>query len=377
MNSPTGGKRLLCLLSALCLLVVFCLPVPLSASASGNPLPGDLDGSGKVDAFDYQLLKAHILGICQGALDGDLDGSGKADAFDYQLLKAHILGTYDLEKRRAIPRNDGERFALLSSLRGNDLYHDFDASSLSETQKTALAELTSYLCSSDFGVICLDLSLDHLLTIGCDRRFRTASVAKLPFVKYLCTLADAGEIDLNERLTMQARHISAGAGILYTYPPGSTYSLRELMDAAIRHSDNTAYKMLIERFGTACYTDTLKALGSTYRPSANGYGYFTAPQIAALLFDVARYDGENADLLQNAGRNSSFALQIPYALKDKPVFHKYGALSPDDAPTYHDVAIVYGEHPYLLVILTSIDITGPGRDEPFRKIASWCDQLFG
>ena len=376
MNRLTGDKRLLCLLSALCLLAALCLPAPLSVSA-GNTLPGDLDGSGRIDAFDYQLLKAHILGTFPEVLDGDLDGSGKTDAFDYQLLKAHILGTYDLAKRRAIPRNDDERFALLSSLRGNDLYHDFDVSSLSASQKTALAELTDYLRASDYGVICCDLSLDHLLAVGCEYVFRTASVAKLPFVKYLCTLADAGEIDPSERLTMQSRHISTGSGILYADPPGSTYSLRELMNAAIRHSDNTAYKMLIERFKTDRYTDYLKALGSTYRPSVNGYGYFTAPQIAALLFDVARYTGENARFLQNAGCHTSYAMQIPYALKGKPVFHKYGALSPDDAPTYHDVAIVYGEHPYLLVILTSIDITDTARDEPFRKIASWCDQLFG
>ena len=372
------------------LLLALFLLLPLSVTAEA-PRKGDLNADGKIDAFDYQLLKAFVLGTYPHPVNGDLDGSGRTDSFDYQLLKAHVLGTYDLQKQRSVPKNDAERFAFLSSLTGNGLFCDLHTAELSKKQQQALLDLTAYLTATDYGVICCDLSLNHLLCYGCDRVFPTASTAKLPFVKYLCTLADSGEIDLSEMLRYEEALFSPGSGIVQENPFGTCFTLRTLMDYAIRHSDNTAYKMLIDRFHTKAYKQYLKDLGSTYKPTGNGYGFFTAPQIAALLFDVAVYDGEHAHLLKDAGCHSSYDLQIPYALKGKTVLHKYGALTVDPpdpdsgeepveqpgTTAYHDIAIVYGEHPYLLVILTSINTNDRDRNIPFRKIAGWCDILFG
>ena len=371
-------------------LLAFLTLFPLLVAAE-EPQRGDLNADGRVDAFDFQLLKAFVLGNYSANPDGDFNADGRIDAFDFQLLKAHVLGSYDLQKQRVLPRTDAERFALLSSLTGNGLYSDLHTANLTGKQKQALFELTTYLATTDYGVVCCDLALEHLLCYGCDRVFPTASTAKLPFVKYLCTLADAGEIALDETLCYKEASFSPGAGIVQESPFGTSYTLRTLMDYAIRHSDNTAYKMLVDRFGVKAYKQYLRELGSTYKPTVRGYGYFTAPQIAALLFDVAMYDGAHAPLLKDAGCHSSYDLQIPYALKGKTVLHKYGAMTvdppdpdsgvePTEVPgvtAYHDIAIVYGTHPYLLVILTSINTNDRDRDKPFRKIASLCDILFG
>jgi hypothetical protein len=59
-------------------------------------IKGDTDGTGKIDATDYLLLKRHVLKISM--LNGaafaaaDVDGSGTIDATDYILIKRHILG---------------------------------------------------------------------------------------------------------------------------------------------------------------------------------------------------------------------------------------------------------------------------------------------
>ncbi|MBQ7758664.1 dockerin type I domain-containing protein [Anaerotignum sp.] len=53
-------------------------------------LPGDINGSGKVDALDFMQLKKSLLqsGV---ELPSDLNGSGKVDALDFMLLKQNLL----------------------------------------------------------------------------------------------------------------------------------------------------------------------------------------------------------------------------------------------------------------------------------------------
>lgn len=53
------------------------------ATPSGKP--GDIDGNGKVDIFDYNVLLTNYGKTGQG-LQGDLDKNGKVDIFDYNLL---------------------------------------------------------------------------------------------------------------------------------------------------------------------------------------------------------------------------------------------------------------------------------------------------
>lgn len=59
---------------------------------------GDVDGNGKVESYDYMLLKRHILGSFKLTEEGfalaDINQDGKVEAPDYMLLKRAILGTY-------------------------------------------------------------------------------------------------------------------------------------------------------------------------------------------------------------------------------------------------------------------------------------------
>ena len=59
---------------------------------------GDVNADGRIDAFDYMMLKAAVLGTC--SLSGASYRSAcllsdAIDAFDYMLLKAYVLGTTD------------------------------------------------------------------------------------------------------------------------------------------------------------------------------------------------------------------------------------------------------------------------------------------
>lgn len=68
--------------------------------AAGEPVKGDLDGNGVLNALDYLLLKRAILGTveltdAQKAI-ADVNHDGKVNAIDYTLLKRAVLGTFKL-----------------------------------------------------------------------------------------------------------------------------------------------------------------------------------------------------------------------------------------------------------------------------------------
>ena len=65
-----------------------------------EPVKGDVDGNGVLNAQDYLLLKRAILGTLE-LTDAqkeiaDVNRDGKVDAIDYTLLKRAVLGTFKL-----------------------------------------------------------------------------------------------------------------------------------------------------------------------------------------------------------------------------------------------------------------------------------------
>jgi hypothetical protein len=57
----------------------------VSPSPTTSVKPGDIDGNGKIDIFDYNALLSDF-GKTQTGLLSDLDNNGKVDIFDYNLL---------------------------------------------------------------------------------------------------------------------------------------------------------------------------------------------------------------------------------------------------------------------------------------------------
>jgi hypothetical protein len=61
---------------------------------------------------------------------------------------------------------------------------------------------------------------------------------------------------------------------------------------------------------------------------------------------------------------STHIVMIPYAVSPTPCAHKYGW----DEDAYHDMAIVYDEHPYILVVMTDLDDGGSEENSYIRSI---------
>lgn len=64
------------------LIITICFLTSIALAAQGF---GDIDGSGKVDIFDYNLLLVNF-GKTGSNLPGDLDNNDKVDIFDYNIL---------------------------------------------------------------------------------------------------------------------------------------------------------------------------------------------------------------------------------------------------------------------------------------------------
>lgn len=79
----------------------------LSVTAFTTYGNGDVNGDGKVNSFDYILVKR----LCQSTYRGKLSQLGKADVnadgtvdkYDYILVKRHVLGTYTIDNEQIIP----------------------------------------------------------------------------------------------------------------------------------------------------------------------------------------------------------------------------------------------------------------------------------
>ena len=70
-----------------------------SDGATSNAL-GDVNNDGKIDQYDYILVKRHYFGTRYLTDDemirGDVNRDGKVDQYDYILICRHYFGTYEI-----------------------------------------------------------------------------------------------------------------------------------------------------------------------------------------------------------------------------------------------------------------------------------------
>ncbi len=209
-----------------------------------------------------------------------------------------------------------------------------------------------------------DLKTGYSVEYRADADYQTASVIKAPYVKYLL----ASGVDRNETLKSKTRQ--GGSGKVDESPLGTAFTVGQLMEYAIRYSDNTAYYMLNERFGFEGFMQYAASIGVDLslklvfpRPR---FGYLSARHAGLYFEDIARYIEEGsaeAQLLKQWLTQTEETRQIPAAFEGQyTVAHKYGEQG-DQA--YHDAAIVYAKQPYVLVILSTLP---PYTKESIAKI---------
>jgi beta-lactamase class A len=98
-------------------------------------------------------------------------------------------------------------------------------------------------------------------SLAGDDPFPAASTIKLAILVALFREVDAGRLDLNERLAVDAAAPVPGSGVLGWLSPGLSLSLADLAYLMIAVSDNTASNLLLEAVGMDRVGVTIADLG--------------------------------------------------------------------------------------------------------------------
>jgi beta-lactamase class A len=109
-----------------------------------------------------------------------------------------------------------------------------------------------------------DLNNDRSWSYHPDDLFPSASLIKVPVMAAVFQKMQAGELSLNDRLTLRRRSRVGGSGSLKWRPDGSKLRVSELLRHMISESDNTATAMLLDAIGIGYAQRTFPNIGLLY-----------------------------------------------------------------------------------------------------------------
>lgn len=202
--------------------------------------------------------------------------------------------------------------------------------------------------------------------------FTAASVNKVPIVAALYYYAGKGDIDLDERVTIQARDIQDfGTGSIRYDPPGSVYAIKTLAKLAIQQSDNTAaYVLGTYTIGFEKIQALMNQWGLTQTDMVNNK---TSNRDMSILFEKI-YKGEITNPASTQEmlaffKDTDFEDRLPTLLpQTATVYHKIG----NEIAVMHDAGVVAdGKTTYFIGVL-STDITD---EEEAKKIIAEISKL--
>lgn len=186
------------------------------------------------------------------------------------------------------------------------------------------------------------------------KTFSGASLIKLPYCYYVCAQIENGVRSLDETITYTQKWRHEGSGIIWHGAYGVDYTIEQLLDYALRYSDNVAYDMLVYLFGIDGFNAMIDRWGYSVHIAQ------TAPRFPAMSAEFIREamnrmairsdDGGPWELAWDAlcGSQTSYVRGI-LADGETPIAVKYGNV----ASVWHEACYIGGEHPYILVIMST------------------------
>ena len=224
------------------------------------------------------------------------------------------------------------------------------AQSASKAQSTAQPEYKAD-GGHDVAVWFLDIQSGAQYVYNDQFPFYYASTMKAPYAAWLYTLAQDGACDLEDMIEVKPEDIGKykdNTGKLKSMDLPADFSVESLIGMMLENSDTVALKLLLARYPAADFRQWAQEQGVQNADALNSVvsGKATAADMGVLTAAVYRvmeegqYGPQLRQHMENAGNRM--------VASDYPVAHKYGW----DEHAYHDMAVVYAPHPYLVVIMT-------------------------
>lgn len=207
--------------------------------------------------------------------------------------------------------------------------------------------------SGRMSVVAVDLTTGARYEFRPNDRYYPASTFKLPVS--ICTVEaiERGELKWDTLVTFTKEDDdTVGQGGFADAQYGSKWPVRNLLDRSLISSNNVAVKMLARTLTWEGLGRCTEQLGGMVTRTEAGSTAVTARDEAAWWLAVWRMKQERpkvAENLLNPLRRVTYLGRLQ-AGTPRPdlVTHKFGTYPPYE----HDGAIVWGERPYLLVMLT-------------------------
>lgn len=240
------------------------------------------------------------------------------------------------------------------------------------------AELSDWVAGFEgvAGISVKDLTTGYQVGVNADEEFPTASTIKAPILAQLFRLAEAGKLDLNQRIKLTEDLKVPGSGIIAYFDDVEELTVRDIAVLMIIVSDNTATNLCID---WATYEGTnglLRELGISkmtlrrkmqdHATVARGVENLATPaafvEFYEALFRAEKLSpyvcAETLKVLKKRKR-SQLAQGLP---QDVVLANKPGGM--DNVRT--DAGIVYlDRRPYAICIMTKYGMCVPHEQESF------------
>lgn len=218
----------------------------------------------------------------------------------------------------------------------------------------------------------MDLKTGCSMAYNEEQVFYTASIIKEPYVLWALREIEKAEaenaavgtkFDVNSVFVYTEDKYRSGSGTIQKSEYGTAYSYLELLKLSITQSDNVAFAEIRNIYGRGGFNSFSESLG-VVSPKRSLYSA-SAREMGAYLEETYRYfesGTKYAEMLKSWMLSTNHRVMIPSAVNPARAANKYGW----DIEAYHDMAIVFDENPYLLVIMTELD-NGSGADNRFIR----------
>lgn len=218
-----------------------------------------------------------------------------------------------------------------------------------------LNELNSTISSYTPGTSFIAVNLNDGMTIGynIDQAYPSGSTIKVSYALYVYKLIDQNKASLDDKIAYQAKFYNKGTGLIKNSAYGTEYTIKELLYYMINESDNSAYLMLLDKYGWDGFNEMLDDLGAVelHLGNISRWGKLSCRSSAIVWQEIYRFgkkEGAGAelfDLVVNAKYNY-FKEVIP----DIPSASKSGFTE----TVVHDTGLILeGDNPYIIIILTN------------------------
>ena len=217
------------------------------------------------------------------------------------------------------------------------------------------------------------------LSYNADQIFTAASVIKVPVFMYVAKLVNEGRLSWSQKVLVREEDKKPSCGALLSLTGDVEADIDSLCKLMITLSDNTATNMLIRTVGMEEMKKGFKEMGLVKteiqrelfddEAAAKGLDNYICPEEIAMLlkqvYERKFVSEEISEKIESVMLLQQIRHKIPgYVGRKKKIANKTG----EDTNTTHDVAIVFAQKPFVLVI-TSNDTDVPETERFIREAA--------